>query len=812
MTNRTRATRLVQAAAIVAVAALALAPLPLRGATSVEIGARALLGGRYEAGGWLAIVVTLVNDGAPTSGYVSTSSPDGAVRRFVELPAGSNKAVTLYLRPQAFARTVAVRFEAPEGSTTTQVEARAFERSSSQVAIVGDGPGNLRAQLVAAAGEQLPEPIGVDVAGIPERPEPLDGLAAIVWAADSSGLTELQRRSLERWVADGGQLVVVGGPDWQSRTASLADLLPVESLAAVDGVALDGLATWTGGSVPDADTTAATGTLRDGATALITDATSGAPLLAFSGHGAGRVIYSGLDLATAPYRGWEGAPVFWSRLLQSNEAVQQVFGGGMPIEEDAANAISSALSNLPSLAVPPAELLLAVIVGYILIIGPVSYLVLRRLDRRELAWVTAPLLIVVFTACSYGIGTSIKGSQVIVNEISLVRMAAGGTTAAIETYAGLFSPTRTTYDLTVEADALLAPLNAQAFIPAGGDQQETSYVTELGDPAHLRGVAIGVFGFQGVRADGIGEHQPALEVSWSLADSDITGTVTNTGAEPMEDVAVIAPFGGKMVGDLEPGASEDFTLSTNNFNGSPASDQVYGFGGFDGTSPAQREVLMRRQVIDSLVGYGQFFPGQGVDFGIGADRGPFVIGWQATPGPMPVIVDGHEVERYSHTVEVISGRPTLGPGEVRLAPSEMAISILSSDGNVTVEPGWVSLGAGEVVFGISLPLEAAGLEATGVRIVTGGDPSMVFMEQGGGGGFGGFMPAGYTLSVRDPRSGEWVELGDLSQQSTYEIDDPGAALSAAGRIEVRVVGREIDPNFGMPSIFVGASVSGVLAP
>ena len=48
--------------------------------------------------------------------------------------------------------------------------------------------------------------------------------------------------------------------------------------------------------------------------------------------------------------------------------------------------MTTALANLPSLAVPSAELLLAIIVGYILLIGPLSYLVLRRLDRRELAW------------------------------------------------------------------------------------------------------------------------------------------------------------------------------------------------------------------------------------------------------------------------------------------------------------------------------------------------------------------------------------------------------------------------------------------
>ena len=102
--------------------------------------------------------------------------------------------------------------------------------------------------------------------------------------------------------------------------------------------------------------------------------------------------------------------------------------------------MTQALANLPALEVPPAELLLAVIVGYILLIGPVSYLVLRRLDRRELAWITAPLLVVVFSACSYGIGTSLKGSQIIVNQISVVRSVSDGSAANVTTWAGIFSP------------------------------------------------------------------------------------------------------------------------------------------------------------------------------------------------------------------------------------------------------------------------------------------------------------------------------------------------------------------------------------
>jgi hypothetical protein len=817
LTNPTRGPiRRLGALALVALAvlgALTFAPLPARGATSVEISAHPLVGGRYEAGGWLAVVVSLVNDGAPTEGFVSAESTDGTARRFVELPAGSRKAVTLYVRPQAFARRLDVTFEAPEGSKTIELEVRAIDRASSQVAIVGDGAGNLRPQIVGTDAGALPEPLTLAPGDLPERPEPLSGIAGIVWAADSTSLTEGQRLSLDRWVAAGGQLVVIGGPDWQARTAAFTEILPVEPIAAGQATleSLAALAEWADASAVDgADETVASGPTRDGAVAIIPGTDAG-PLVAYRIHGAGRVLYAAVDLATPPYRGWEGAPAFWTRLLPTNVSLEAFFGGPVLGPDEASNAMSVALGNIPSLEVPPAELLLAVIVGYILIIGPISYLVLRRIDRRELAWITAPILVVLFTACSYGIGTTLKGSAIILNEITLIRSAPGGGAATVQTYAGLFSPTRSSYDLTVDADALVAPINSTMFAdPVARPASTGTFVVEQGNPAHLRGLSMSVFGFQALRSDAVVEHRPALDVSWSLIGGDVVGTVTNTGDAPMEDVAVVAVYGGRRVGDLGPGESKEFTLSTNNFNGSAAADQVYSFGGFETSSPEQRQVLIRREVINALVGYGGWFPGSGMDFGIGADRGPFVIGWLMQPGPVTISVDGQQVQRHSQTVEVIAARPGIGPGEVTLQPGAIPVSVVSMDGDASSnEPGWVNLGDGEVVFAMTLPLEAASMEVTGLRILTGSDPSMVFAPQGGG-GFG-FMPAGFTLSVRDPRSGEWVELGNLNAQSTFDVDDPASAISDSGRIEVRVRGDGIDQNFGQMSVFVGARVQGVVA-
>ena len=67
-----------------------------------------------------------------------------------------------------------------------------------------------------------------------------------------------------------------------------------------------------------------------------------------------------------------------------------------------------------------------------------------------------------------------------------------------------------------------------------------------------------------------------------------------------------------------------------------------------------------------------------------------------------------------------------------------------------------------------------------------------------------------TIDVRDPATGAWILLGDINERSSWEIDDPATAISDTGRIEVRVTGVDVDPNFGQASVFVSARARGVI--
>ena len=126
-----------------------------------------------------------------------------------------------------------------------------------------------------------------------------------------------------------------------------------------------------------------------------------------------------------PAAGWiaesDAAQDLWRRLLPPRTF------GGLSFFDD--NLLVGAVSQLPALALPPIGGLILILLAYILLIGPINYFVLRRLDRREWAWFTMPILIVVFGVGAYGFGAALRGSELVVNEVAIVRGAPARPTA-----------------------------------------------------------------------------------------------------------------------------------------------------------------------------------------------------------------------------------------------------------------------------------------------------------------------------------------------------------------------------------------------
>src|SRR3712207_2239737 len=117
---------------------------------------------------------------------------------------------------------------------------------------------------------------------------------------------------------------------------------------------------------------------------------------------------------------------------------------------------------------------------YILAIGPLNYLLLRRLDRREWAYLTVPLLVLLFSGGAYVWGSLMRGQSSDLHQLAIARALPDTTEGRTMTYLTLFSPTRHSYDLRIMSEALVSDLQ-----PSGNRQGAPLEVVDHGSEVQV---------------------------------------------------------------------------------------------------------------------------------------------------------------------------------------------------------------------------------------------------------------------------------------------------------------------------------------
>jgi hypothetical protein len=590
-------------ASVLAVVALAVGPLALAGAAagSLAMDARMLLQGHARAGAWAAIQVDLKNDGPPIQGELRVAAGSQSNARYamtVTLPTGSHQLYVLHIQPPAFGRSVKVDLVQNEQvMTTTTVAYLSHDATQLIVGVLAERPAAIVSQIHLPAGPNGGAAVIVPltVADLPERAEGWAVLDRLVWQdIDSNQLTPLQLDALRRWIAAGGRLVIVGGSAGIGTLSAFPDdLLPYRPTATLDldPVQLVSLT----GPLPDAAATlpAMAGALAHGrALATSGDRTVAAELA----YGSGRVTMLGFDPTTKWLGDSKAIDGLWRSVLPD-----RLGDPGLLIDD---SQLVQAVYQLPLLQLPPTSGLLVIIVAYIVIIGPINYLVLKRRDRRELAWITMPVLVGTFALAAFGYGSFLRGTDVVVNEVAIVRGAPDATEAAAQVYFGIFSPTRSTYQIDVPQGALLAsPINGDPFGQGVSTSLDLLQGTGAEQPSAVRNLSVGSGSLRVVRAQ-LPVEAPRMRATLTLVKGAITGTFENASEEPLQGVAVVLGSSVAVLGDVAAHASVKVNLPIrDNPFGSSLADQVVGQS-FDNSS----EIGVRRSTRYAMVNQLAFDP------------------------------------------------------------------------------------------------------------------------------------------------------------------------------------------------------------
>ncbi len=431
--------------------------------SGLTLDASAGFDGYYKQEKWFPVVIHAANDGAPIDGRVqiltgSSGLDNGGVYDApISLPTQSNKQVPLIVYPATqFANELPVQLVDENGTLINQSTSnrlRSLRANDLLYGVISPEPSQFAGLEDIHGGRGF---AGVAFLTIDDLPD-----TAVAWQAldiliiddsDTSQLSPAQLNALTAWIETGGQLVVTGGPNGQKTAVALADLLPVS----LNGtLTLDDLPALT----------AATGyPLANNSPYLVSDSSlrsgelllheNGLPILARRNMGQGTVYFLALDPKLAPLRDWEGTTTIWSQVA-NNLSAPELWQNG--VQND--YAAETAVSALPNLTIPSAALLIIFLLIYTLIIGPINYLILKRYNKRELAWLTIPAMVLIFSAITYFVGFQIKGNTPIIHQMSVVYGHIESRTGRVQSLLGLYSPQRSTYDLILPGDAPARALN-----------------------------------------------------------------------------------------------------------------------------------------------------------------------------------------------------------------------------------------------------------------------------------------------------------------------------------------------------------------
>jgi hypothetical protein len=783
-----------------------LLPLPAPAAAadvSVDIEARALLAGNVRPGSWAAVKVLISNDGPTVSGELRIRSSQQGRSRYgieVELANGARQQFMLYAQPPAFGSRLHVDLVGSGGETllTEEVPIKAHNAWSPTIGLVAERPEGIQPAMAdLARNARQDEPASVITLTIDDLPERVEAWAAIdrlVWQdLDAAQLSSAQLQALSLWVGAGGQLVIVAGTAGIAPLQGFPDeLLPFRPIQTID-VSPDEVATLIGRRPTDVDSiTALSGALRAG---TIVAGSSSDVIAAQLAVGQGSVTLLGINPAERWLAEGDASRTLWRRILP--------LGSGpvinpLSITDD--SMIVYSLNNLPSVELPPIEQLFILLFAYVALIGPINYVVLRRLDRREWAWVTMPVLVAVFSVASYGLGAALKGSDVIVNQVAIVRAAQGTERGLGQVYVGIFSPSRRSFDVRVPEGALLSsPVSQFQF----GQTEQPLDVLFGESTSRLRDFEVGFGVLRGFRAEAPADA-PAIESDLRLVRGKLEGTVTNRSREKLEHVAVLFGGGVAVLSELGPDQTQTVSLDTTtaiDVWDYQVSERIFG-STFPRDRAEQRVVATRRTVVDQL------WQGQGGGFTASAVKQPLLLAWHRGPA-LEVELAGERPNSVGDTLYMVPLAATVDRNAV-FGDQMMAKTTLEVSGDGWAEgPSWylgrgmMTVEARPVSFEGTLELasleiavtqwELRSLTGTGTRLEPlpdgeqpdqndpMGDPPEPLREPR--------WEEPPALQLFDHAEALWLEFPALNSGRSYLIADPSRYVDSGGRLLARFVNR-----------------------
>ena len=517
--------------------------------------------GNFKYGEWLLLWVTLENYGTDADievfANIPSSNGNGIYAINVSLPAGGRKQVPLYILPNNYSREINIQAVSDGKEIASQIiEVSPNQNNYYLIGIASPETGPI-AQIDSLASKSSSRKVisfNLSPNLLPEKSIALNSLDAIILNdTDTSQLSLEQKQALIEWVQAGGRLILGGGPGLEKTISGLPEeLINFNIIEMVELEDLDGLQTYADNTPIQVNGpfTANQFLSSSGTSLAQQDEYS---LVHEWSYGSGQINLISMDISASPFNAWSGTKTFWVNLLSPYAAFPLWKPLDTSIRQIRAGNMYYPLSNQPALDLPSIRGLAILLVFYIILVGPVNYLVLRRRKKNHLAWITIPALTALFTAGAFGLAFILRGNDILVNNISIINLSPDGS-AKVTAYVGVFSPSQATYSLEMPGNPLLSPSSQGYYDPwssiPSGSGGEARFIQ--GNPAIVTGLNVDQWALNSFNVEALKAEMGQIKTNLKLENGKLTGTIENQLPNRISGASLVFGDGIEFIGDLEP--------------------------------------------------------------------------------------------------------------------------------------------------------------------------------------------------------------------------------------------------------------------
>jgi hypothetical protein len=238
-----------------------------------------------------------------------------------------------------------------------------------------------------------------------------------------------------------------------------------------------------------------------------------------------------------------------------------------------------------------------VLIGLMLIVGPIDWMVLKRLGRQPWTWATTTGWIALITIGAIYIGYLFKSGELHYRTLQVIDQADGRAVATTDLVC-IYSPKSQIYNLSGDRDVWWQPVGDMMYYRSGAMHTDLPFHQDYEGNRPL-GVAIPVWNLRFMRGDTFATAPAVVDAELKVGSKRLTGTITNHADAPLEQIRIQGRSGVYTAGDLviAPGETKTIDIGLEKpgttFTTQPVNQPngYYGYGYYGDVGPVNESRL-----------------------------------------------------------------------------------------------------------------------------------------------------------------------------------------------------------------------------